>query len=102
MESGFDSVVLLSPLDAERFLQLCDRLFASMIQQQREKVLRLAREAVPNLSPEDVLNPHDFPQLRTHPAFEFEDGILSGLIASHLALRAEIKHTTHDPDASRR
>ena len=92
----------LSHLEAERFLELCDRLFSTMIQQQREKVLRLAREVVPNIGPEDVLNPHDFPQLRDHPAFEFEDGLLAGLIASHTALRAEIKHTAHDPDAPRR
>ena len=91
-----------SRFDAERFLALCDQLFSGMIQQQREKVLRLAREAVPHLSPEDVLNPHDFPQLRAHPTFEFEDGVLAGLIASHLALRAEIKQSAQDPDAPRR
>ena len=62
-----------------------------MIEQQRAKVLRLAREAVPNIGPEDVLNPHDFPELKAHPTFEFEDGILSGLVSAQIALRAEIK-----------
>ncbi|MBX5481430.1 MAG: hypothetical protein IRZ16_06225 [Myxococcaceae bacterium] len=61
-----------------------------MIEQQRAKVLRLAREAVPNISPEDVLNPHDFPELKQHPTFEFEDGLLSGLVAAKIAVRAEI------------
>jgi hypothetical protein len=97
---GGDNVGL-NPVEANRFLELCDRLLSTMIQQQREKVLRLAREVVPHIGPEDILNPHDFPQLRTHPAFEFEDGLLAGLIASHAALRAEIKHTTRDPDAPR-
>lgn len=82
------------PLDAQtamRFLQLSEALFDKMIEQQRKKVLRLAREAVPNIGPEDVLNPHDFPALKAHPTFEFEDGILSGLVAAQIALRAEIR-----------
>jgi hypothetical protein len=95
-------VEYLSPQEATRFLELCEGLFAGMIQQQREKVLRLARDVVPTIGPEDVLNPHDFPQLHDHPSFEFEDGLLAGLIASHVALRAEIKHRTGHPDASRR
>lgn len=96
------SPVTLSVAEADRFLELCEQLFPGMIHQQREKVLRLAREVVPHLSPEDVLNPHDFPQLHEHPTFEFEDGILAGLIASHLALRAEIKQRTQHHDALRR
>lgn len=85
---------MTEPLDAQtamRFLQLSEALFDKMIEQQRKKVLRLAREAVPNIGPEDVLNPHDFPALKAHPTFEFEDGILSGLVAAQIALRAEIR-----------
>jgi hypothetical protein len=44
---------------------------------------------VPNIGPEDVLNPHDFPELKAHPTFEFEDGLLSGLVAAQVAIRAE-------------
>lgn len=102
MEYGTNVAAPLSPEEADRFLQLCERLFGQMIQQQREKVLRLAREAVPNIGPEDVLNPHDFPQLREHPTFEFEDGLLAGLIASQIAVRAEIKHSAGNSDAPRR
>jgi hypothetical protein len=53
--------------------------------------LRLAREAVPNLGPEDVLNPHDFPELKAHPTFEFEDGLLAGLLSAQVAVRAELR-----------
>jgi hypothetical protein len=70
---------------------VCEELFEQMIRQQRAKVLRLAREAVPHLSSEDVLNPHDYPELKAHPTFEFEDGLLSGLIAAQVALRAELR-----------
>ena len=67
-----------------------DRLFDELIAQQRAKVLRLAREAVPGITPEDVLNPHDFPELKAHPSFEFEDGLLSGYIAAQTAVRARV------------
>jgi hypothetical protein len=75
---------------ALRLLEAADRMFEQMIDQQRRKVLKLAREAVPNIGPEDVLNPHDFPELKAHPTFEYEDGLLAGLVAAHIALRAEI------------
>jgi len=53
--------------------------------------LKLAREAIPHLSPEDVLNPSDFPELKAHPTFEYEDGILAGLVAAQIALRTELR-----------
>jgi hypothetical protein len=75
----------------EPFFHAAQALLDEMIGQQRAKVLRLARQAVPNIGPEDVLNPHDFPELRAHPTFEFEDGLLSGLVAAQVALRAEYR-----------
>jgi hypothetical protein len=71
-------------------LDEADRLFDELITQQRQKVLRLAREAVPDITPDDVLNPHDFPELKAHPTFEYEDGILAGYIAAQMALRARV------------
>jgi hypothetical protein len=68
-----------------------DELFDGMIEQQRAKVLRLAREALPYLSPEDVLNPDDHPELKAHPTFDYEDGILAGLVAAQIAFRAETR-----------
>lgn len=80
------------PVDGIPFaLELCERLFEQMLNQQRTKVLRLAREAVPNIGPEDVMNPHDFPALKEHPTFEFEDGLLSGLVSAQIAVRTELR-----------
>jgi hypothetical protein len=76
---------------AQEMLDLGTQLFDRMIQQQQAKVLRLAREVIPHLNPEDLRNAHDFPALREHPTFEFEDGVLAGLISARTALRAEIK-----------
>ena len=83
--------VTLSEEEGLRMMRVGEELFDKMVAQQRAKVLRLAREAVPHISPEDVLNPHDFPELKAHPTFEFEDGLLSGLVAAQIALRAEIR-----------
>ncbi|WP_224372820.1 hypothetical protein [Hyalangium versicolor] len=76
---------------ALEMLELAHPLFERMIAQQQAKVMRLAREAVPNIGPEDLRNAHDFPELKEHPTFEYEDGILAGLISAQMALRAEIK-----------
>lgn len=76
---------------AEAVYESLETLFNGMVAAQRRKVLKLAREAVPNIGPDDVLNPHDFPELKAHPTFEFEDGLLSGLVSAQIAVRAEMK-----------
>ncbi len=80
-----------TPELARAALQLIDHHLDGVIAQQRAKVLRLAREAVPHISAEDVMNPHDFPELKAHPTFEYEDGLLAGLIAAQISLRAELR-----------
>jgi hypothetical protein len=74
-----------------RLIAAAHSLLERMIEQQRAKVLKLAREALPHLSAEDVLNPFDFPELKAHPTFDYEDGILAGLISAQIALRAELR-----------
>jgi hypothetical protein len=82
---------------AARLVYGMEALLERMIEQQRAKVLRLATEAVPHLSPEDVLNPFDFPELKAHPTFDYEDGILAGLISAQIALRAELRSPERAP-----
>jgi hypothetical protein len=67
-----------------------------MIDQQEGKVLRLARRTVPGLTPEDLRNPHDFPQLSRDLIFNYEDGILAGLRSAHIAIRAELRRLQED------
>lgn len=67
-----------------------DTLFDRMIHQQRSKVLRIARELNPAITSDDVLNPHDFPELDADSQYNFEDGILSGYISAQMAVRAEL------------
>lgn len=54
---------------------------------QRTKVAALARRLRPNLTGEDLLNPHDFPELND-PDWHYADGILTGIQSVATALRA--------------
>lgn len=76
----------MSAIPFERF----EALFEAMIAAQRAKVLRIARELNPQITPDDVLNPHDFPELDQDAQYNFEDGILSGYISAQMAVRAEL------------
>lgn len=64
-----------------------EQLLEEMIAQQEKKVMNLAREIIPGVTPEDVMNPHDFPELEKNGRFNFEDGILAGLKSALTALR---------------
>ncbi len=65
-----------------------DALLEQMIRQQRQKVLAHARELVPQLTADDVLNPDDHAALANDGRFNYEDGILAGLLSGQMALRA--------------
>ncbi len=60
------------------------------IAQQRAKVEALARRINPRLTPDDVLSPVDFPELAGDPAFNYEDGILAGLLSARAVLRGDL------------
>ena len=59
------------------------------IAQQRAKVLALARRINPRLTDDDILSPMDFPELANDPQFNYEDGILAGLISAQAVVRLE-------------
>jgi hypothetical protein len=65
-----------------------DALLEELIEAQRRRLLDLARRLVPELTPEDLLQPHNHPALLSSPDFNFEDGILAGYLAVRAALRA--------------
>lgn len=59
-----------------------------MVEKQRASLLKLGRRLIPNLTPEDILQPNDYPQLENHPEFRYEEGVLAGLQTVQMALRA--------------
>ncbi|MBC8257581.1 MAG: hypothetical protein H8E38_01050 [SAR324 cluster bacterium] len=62
-------------------------LLEEMVAHQQAKVLKVARELIPDATPEDIRNPQDFPQLSTDSLFNYEDGILTGYLSIQTALR---------------
>ena len=58
-----------------------------MVQHQRAKVLKVAREIIPDATPEDIRNPQDFTELSADSLFNYEDGVLTGYLSIQTALR---------------
>ncbi len=63
-------------------------LLQQLIDQQKSKLLAEARRIVPHLTPDDLLQPNDFPALEFHPHFRHEEGILDGLQVAQSAIFA--------------
>lgn len=72
------------------------RLLDEMIEHQRRKVLSIAREFIPGITPEDLRNPQDYPELMNNSRFNFEDGVLSGYLGVRMALLNEINRKKAD------
>ena len=70
-----------------------DRLMLELIELQEKKVLDLARRIHPGITPEDIRNPQDFPDLIADSGWNYEDGILAGLKSAHMALRAKFQES---------
>ncbi len=62
------------------------KLLEEMIEHQQTKVLKVAREIKPYVTPEDIRNPQDFPELYRDAIFNYEDGILTGYRSFQKAL----------------
>jgi hypothetical protein len=67
-----------------------EALVVELEEQQRAKVLALARRLKPGLTLEDIRNPHDFPEL-DDPDWHFEDGVLAGIKSVLTAVRARVR-----------
>ena len=63
------------------------QLLQEMVEHQQAKVLKVARELVPDATLEDIRNPQDFSELLNDPLFNYEDGLLVGLLSAQAALR---------------
>ena len=72
-------------------------LLQELIEHQQTKVLKVAREIVPDATPEDIRNPQDFPDLLADTLFNYEDGILTGYLTLQTALRKQ--NRTDNPDS---
>jgi hypothetical protein len=75
------------------------KVLEAMEENQRQKVIELARRLKPGLTAEDIRNPHDFPDL-DDPDWHFEDGQLTGIQSALFALRAMSRDVLRDGEAA--
>jgi len=73
--------------DARSLLLRILALIESMEENQKAKVIDLARRLKPGLTAEDIRNPHDFPDL-DDPDWHFVDGQLTGIQSVGFAIRS--------------
>jgi hypothetical protein len=68
-------------------------LTGELIAQQEARLRACATRINPRLTPDDVLQPHDFPELARDPGFNYEDGVLAGLRSADAALRRALSES---------
>jgi len=65
-----------------------ENVFEVLVEEQRKKLLKIARQLVPRITPDDLLQPNDFPELEQHPFFRYEEGVLEGFLTARMAYLA--------------
>lgn len=63
-------------------------LLEELVEESKVKLLQMGRKFVPFLTPEDMLQPNDYPELENNPSFRYEEGMLAGLQSAQIALKA--------------
>jgi hypothetical protein len=76
--------------DFEQLFADLEALLALMIGQQRDKVLAVALDILPHLQPDEIQDPQDYPEVAADTMFNYEDGLLAGLLSVRAALRSNI------------
>ena len=69
---------------------MCDPVVVieRMVDQQRQRLLQMAQALCPRLCADDLLQPDDYPALSQDPRWNYEDGVLAGMLAAQMAIRA--------------
>ncbi len=71
-----------------------ENLFEELVSYQKAKLLKLAREVIPRIALDDLMQPFDFPELESHPDFRYEEGVLAGILTVQMALQATLSENT--------
>lgn len=68
----------------------------AMCELERKKLLSFSQGILPYLTPEDILQPQDFPELDQNPEFRFREGVCIGLETALACLYAIEKEEKRD------
>jgi hypothetical protein len=71
-----------------------EELFDELVEGQRKKVLSFAQKIIAHVTPDDLLQPNDFPELEQNPLFRYEEGVLEGLLTARMAYLARKRETS--------
>ena len=74
--------------NSDALWQEIERLMAELVDYHQVQLLKSGRRIIPRLTPEDILQPNDYPELENNPHFRYEEGMLSGIQTVQTALRA--------------
>lgn len=74
-------------------------LIDEMVEQQKVSLLKCGRRIIPTLTPEDVLQPNDYPSLENNPHFRYEEGVLHGIQTLQMALQALHVHCSRGEES---
>lgn len=67
------------------------KLLQELVEGQNKKLYQMGRDIIPYLTPEDLLQPNDYPTLENNPLFRYEEGVLEGIKTVDMALKALLK-----------
>jgi hypothetical protein len=76
--------------DLEQLFADMEALLERIIGQQRDKVMAVALDILPHLQPEEIQDPQDYPEVAADTMFNYEDGLLAGLLNARAVLRSNI------------
>lgn len=83
-------------MDEESSLRLFDELASGCF----KKLLSLARQIIPNITEEDVLQPFDFPKLEQDPEFRYLEGMYAGILSARMAFLAKMRENAPEPEVT--
>lgn len=65
-----------------------ENLLNELVEFHQAQLLKTGRRIIPRLTPEDTLQPNDYPELEFNPHFRYEEGILAGIQTVQMAFQA--------------
>jgi hypothetical protein len=66
------------------------QVLEELIERQRRKVRELACRIRPGLTDEQLRNVQAIPEVQSDPTFQFEQGLLAGLVGARIALESRL------------
>lgn len=66
----------------------CGDVFDELAKSQLTRMLKYAKQFLPNITEDDLWQPNDFPVLEHDPLFRYEEGILCGILQAKAAMLA--------------